>query len=313
MKNRIRFIEELLFFFFITLLSFLSFTCGRYTELDNSNFEVLQEKTFNTSHGKDFTLKAFSGDVIITTSDEPQVYVKILGNERAKKKVEFKFKNTDEGVAVIAERRDGWNFFNFGSGIKLRFEVRLPKNYNADVSSSGGDISLADLNGNIDFRSSGGDIRVKNSNGQAQVTTSGGDINLDNTSGNFELKTSGGDIKNIRFNGNVSASTSGGDIIMEGANGKIDAATSGGEITLNYSGQNMGISLISSGGDIKVKLPNDFNAQAKMYASGGDIECSFSGNNVQRISSSRYEADFNNGGQELLLKTSGGDIIVSKK
>jgi DUF4097 and DUF4098 domain-containing protein YvlB len=297
----------------LMLLSFTSFACGHYTEFEDSGYRTLQEKAFNTVPGKSFKLKTFSGDVIVTTSDEPQVYIKVLGNERAEKKVKFDFDQSDEGVTLTAKGYDEWNFFNFGRGIKLRYEIRLPGNYDATISSSGGDIRLEDLNGKIELNSSGGDIIIKNTNGSTRASTSGGELNLENTTGNLDLKTSGGDIISAGFNGDISANTSGGSIKLEGGNGKIYAGTSGGDVELNYTGQNKGIYLETSGGDISLKLPSDFSARAKMSTSGGSIHCNFPGNNATTISSGKYEADLNSGGNELVAKTSGGDITVSKK
>jgi DUF4097 and DUF4098 domain-containing protein YvlB len=287
--------------------------CGHYTEFDDSSFSVIHEKTFNTTPGKTFKLKAYSGDVVITTSDEPQVYIKILGNERAERKVKFDFSEGDDGITVTTKGHDTWGLFNFGQGIRLRFEVRLPRNYNAVVSSSGGDIKLGDLNGNVEFNTSGGDVIINNVNGDVVVTTSGGKVNLDNTRGNLDLETSGGDIKSVGFEGSISAHTSGGGVTLIGGSGKIDAGTSGGDVTLDYAGANLGIYLETSGGDINIKLPQDFNANARLSTSGGSIHCDFPGNNATNISSGKYEADFNKGGNELVAKTSGGDISVSKK
>ena len=295
------------------IISLSTAACGHYTEFDDSNFSVLQEKIFNTTPGKTFNLKAYSGDVIVTTSDEPQVYVKILGNDRAEKKVRFEFSEGDDGVSIITKGHENWNFFNFGNGIRLRFEVRLPKNYNAKISSSGGDIKLENLNGNIDFSTSGGDVFIKNSTGEIEASTSGGEVNLADTKGNLELKTSGGDIRSDGFDGNIYAHTSGGSVSLKGGNGKIDAGTSGGNVDLDYSGANMGIYLETSGGNITLKLPQDFNANAKMSTSGGSIHCDFPGNNVTTISSGKYEAEFNKGGSDVIAKTSGGDISVTKK
>jgi DUF4097 and DUF4098 domain-containing protein YvlB len=302
--------------YFIPILIFLVFSslaCGHYSEFKDSSYSLLNEKTFNTVPGKSFKLKAYSGDVTVTTSDDPQVYIKIYGNERAEKKVKFDFDETDEGVTVTADGHNEWNFFNFGRGIKLRYEIKLPRNYNAKISSSGGDIRLENLNGKIELSSSGGDIIIKNTTGNVAASTSGGEVTLDNTEGNLDLKTSGGDIKSTGFKGDISASTSGGEIKLIGGNGKIDAGTSGGNVELDYTGQNMGILLETSGGDINLKLPSDFSAHARMSTSGGSIHCDFSGNNATNISSSKYEADLNNGGKDLIVKTSGGDINVSKK
>ncbi len=313
MKNIIKFCMTLFLPVIFVLLSFSTFACGPYMEFDNSHYSVIEEKTFNTSPGKEFNLEASSGDVIISTSNEPQVIVKVLGDEKTEKKVNIKYENSDEGVSVIAKRRDGWNFFNFGSEVKLRFEVVLPDNYNVKVSTSGGDILLSNLNGKIKLHSSGGDIKLKNTNGETFVSTSGGDVSSTNSAGNLEFKTSGGDVHIVKFDGNVDASTSGGDIFLNGSNGKVRAHTSGGEVSLIYSGNNYGIDLASSGGDVNVQLPANFAADAKMYASGGDIKCNFAATNAQNISASKYEAQLNNGGNPLVVKSSGGDIIVRSK
>ena len=313
MKKIIKFCKPLTVLAALALISFSSLACGPYMDFDNSHYSIIEEKTFNTSPGKNFNLEASSGDVIISTSNEPQVIIKVLGDERAKKKTTIKYENSDEGVSVIAKRRDGWNFFNFGAGVKLRFEIVLPENYNVKVATSGGDILLSGLDGNIKLHSSGGDIKLKNTNGETLVSTSGGDVSSTNSTGNLEFKTSGGDVHIDKFNGNVDASTSGGDIFLDGNNGEVRAHTSGGEVSLIYTGQNYGIDLASSGGDVNVQLPANFAADAKMYASGGDIKCNFPTTNVQNISSSKYEAELNNGGKPLLIKSSGGDIIVKGK
>jgi DUF4097 and DUF4098 domain-containing protein YvlB len=297
----------------LIILGFSSMACGHYSEYEDSGMNIIHEKTFDTTPGKIFRLKAYSGDVIITTSDEPQVYIKILGNERAEKKIKFDFDESSEGVTVTTVGHEGWNFFNFGRGIRLRYEVRLPRNYNTRVSTSGGEIRLEDLNGKIELSSSGGDIVIRNTNGSAKVSTSGGEVNLDNAKGSLDLSTSGGDIKSIGFEGSLSAHTSGGSINLKGGNGRIDAGTSGGDVDLDYTGQNMGVYLETSGGSINLKLPNDFSANARMYTSGGSIRCDFPSTSVTNISSGKYEADLNNGGNELIAKTSGGDISVIKK
>ena len=49
-----------------------------------------------------------------------------------------------------------------------------------------------------------------------------------------------------------------------------------------------------------------------MSTLGGDIKSDFTGNNAVKISSTKFEADINSGGNSLILKTSGGDIVVKK-
>lgn len=277
------------------------------------DLRTLHEKTFPTVAGKTLKVETSTGDVLITTSSgRKEVYLKVLGNNKAEEKIDFDFYSDENGVTIIAKRKSG-NFFNWFSNIRLRYEIILPDVYNANVTTSGGDIKVKYLKGNINLKTSGGDIVVNNTEGQLNAITSGGDINVNNRIGDTKLSTSGGDIKADAVKGNLSAATSGGDIVLSASDSFIKAATSGGDINLDYSGENKGIELTTSGGDIDVKLPADFNAKATLKTSGGDISCNLTSNNVTKISSSHFEADLNKGGNYLICKTSGGDISVTKK
>ena len=272
----------------------------------------MKERTFPISSGKLLTLEVSSGDVLITTWDKSEVYIKVLGNEKAKEKVDFNVSGDDKEVKVIA-KRDG-NVFNwFSSGINMRFEIKVPKQFNNNVSTSGGDIRIADIEGTSNIRTSGGDISMKRLTGRVKANTSGGDINLDNGEGELYFSTSGGDIVAVDFKGDLEVSTSGGDIKLKGSDSKVNAETSGGDIVLSYTGENKGILLSSSGGDITAEVPSDFNASAKFSTSGGSVSCNLSTNNVAKVSSSKFEADLNNGGNSFIAKTSGGDIDIRKK
>lgn len=276
------------------------------------DLKVLQEKTFQISPGKELYLETSTGDVVVNSWDKPQVYVKILGNSKAEDKMHFSFDNDENSVKIVG-KKEGSLFSWFSSGINLRYEITVPSKFNTKIETSGGDIKLSDITGDNFIKTSGGDIWVNSTTGQLNVKTSGGDINFGDTNGNIDLKTSGGEISGMDFNGNVDVSTSGGDIKLIGKDSKIKAATSGGDIMLDYSGLNKGIELYTSGGDIDVKLPADFNASAKLTTSGGEISSSFKSSNVQKMSSSKLIADFNNGGESLIVKTSGGDITLRQK
>lgn len=292
------------------------FTSAFSTNLNKSSnnyadLHTIKEKSFSIQPGKDLNIEASFGDVMITTWDKAEVYVKILGNSKAKDKVEFYFNNNDNEVSIKAE--SDRNIFNwFGSGPQMRFEVKVPQNFNTKVSTSGGDIKIGDVKGSNYLRTSGGDVTLKNTEGNLKVSTSGGDIKLYHTKGTMGVSTSGGDIRVEEFYGNLDAETSGGDIYLKGSESSINAETSGGDITLKYSGSNKGIELHTSGGDINVSLPSDFNASANLSSSGGDVSCDFKGNNADKISESKFRADINAGGNKLIAKTSGGSIRVRK-
>ena len=277
------------------------------------DLSVLHEKTFATIPGKLLKIEAQNGSVKIETWSKSEVYVKVLGNKKAKEKLDFKFEEEDWGVYISSKRKGGFWSFNWGNSPKVRFEILVPISYNAKVSTSGGNVGVKDLTGNIDGKTSGGDFKLYDNVGKTNVSTSGGDIIVKNSEGSTKASTSGGDISIIEFNGDLEVATSGGNIEMKGGNARIDASTSGGDVKLDYWGENLGIDLSTSGGDIDVYVPADFSARANLKTSGGDITCGIKTNNVIKITSSRFEADLNNGGKSLICRTSGGDIQVKKK
>ena len=304
--------NKMLLFASVIFMATTSFSCTMENSYsDDQNLQVLQEKTFQINQGKTLKLDASSGNIEISTWDKNEVYVKISGNNRAKEKTEFTFSNDENMVDITAKTKS--SFWGWNKGIKLKFDIKLPKNFNPETHTSGGNIKLEGLNGNPNLKTSGGNIYVKNSSGNIRTNTSGGEIRVENVSGSMKLSTSGGNISANNFNGNFDARTSGGNIKLAGNDSKIYAETSGGDIKLDYKGQNKGIELNTSGGDIDINLPADINAAANLSSSGGRISCDFKGNNAVKVSSSKFEADINNGGNPLYAKTSGGDIEVSKK
>ena len=273
--------------------------------------KTLHEKDFNVKEGEALRLDTSTGDVYISVWDKPVVHVKISGNRKAKDKMKFRFEKTDEGVKIVG-KRDSWTGFLFFSNVYVKYEIKLPKNFNAGVKTSGGDIRLYDLAGDIRIETSGGDINLFNTIGKTRLSTSGGDISLENSKGNFDLSTSGGDITTQNSNGDLIAHTSGGDIKLRGQDGRMKASTSGGDIFLDYNGTNRGIDLSTSGGDIQVKVKNEISANLELSTSGGDIECSLPTTRTRKISSTKFLAEVNGGGEVFHCETSGGDIRVTQ-
>ena len=239
------------------------------------DLEVIREERFPISWGKELKVKVDGGDVTVTGWDRSEVYIKVLGNKNAREKLEFIFDNNDSYVEFRTETKS--SFSSWFSNLSLKIEIKVPEKFNTKIHTSGGDLRLGGVEGSHDLNTSGGDIVCK------------------------------------EFSGKLEASTSGGDVVLVGSDCPIIAQTSGGDIKLNYSGENMGIDLSTSGGDILVKLPENFDAAMELSTSGGDVSCNLSVNNTTKLSESKIIGDLNNGGEEFIAHTSGGDINVRKK
>jgi len=241
----------------------------------DDDLQLIKEKSFNISSGKNLLVDISSGDVKVTYWDKEEVYVKILGDEDAMEKMDFTLEGNDEEVRVTGKKIS--SISSWFNNIDLKVEIRVPSQFNLDVNTAGGDIKCGGITGKA------------------------------------ELNTSGGDIWADRFSGNLIASTSGGDIFLFCTDTKIIAETSGGDVKLEYKGENKGIDLSTSGGDIDIILSKDFAASMELSTSGGDVSCSLNMSNVKKSSGSRLIGDLNGGGEKLLAHTSGGDITVAEK
>lgn len=262
---------------------------GFFTTFTAQGLNLLHDKTFDVEHGQLLEVETDAGDIKLRTWDQNQVHIKVYGDRDAEEEMDFYFEKTSNGVLIDAEKESG--FSGWFGGIRVRYEIDVPKNFNLDMKTAGGDLFVVDLDGTV------------------KLKTSGGDIVCDNVTGEFNASTSGGDIELTKIDGNISVSTSGGDVEIRSANGKVNASTSGGDITLDYEGENKGIDLHTSGGDITVHIPDDLKAELYLRTSGGSIRCSAEAR-VSETSKYKFIGTMNGGGPELNAKTSGGDVTV---
>ena len=260
----------------LLLISSFSFAaCTGFHPSMDDDLQLIKEKTFKISPGKDLAVDISSGNVTVTSWDKSEVNVKIWGNEKAMKKMDFTLEGNEEMVKVTGKNKS--SLTSWLSNISVEIEIKVPNEFNVNVNTSGGDIKYGGVNGNA------------------------------------EINTSGGDVWGEKFMGSLNISTSGGNISLLGSVTHINAETSGGDIKLDYIGENKGINLSTSGGDIVIKLPEDFKASMELSTSGGDVSCSLNMSDVIKSTDSKLSGDMNGGGEKLFAHTSGGDISVMKR
>ena len=304
MKKR-NFITQKVLMLIGTLAFFASFTYA-------DDKKLLLEKSYQMKDWENLYVSASGADIKVDSWDKQEVYVKIFGNHRAEEKLKYEIYQDGPVVKVIIKRKG--SFFNWSWGNRSVYvEAKVPKKFNTNLETSGGDIEVKNITGGFKFDTSGGDISALNLNGKLHAETSGGDIKLDTHYGYMDVSTSGGDIDCKNVSGDLKAETSGGDINVELKDGKINCETSGGGIRILYTGVNKGIDASTSGGTIRAKLPSDFNANVHLETSGGEIENNFTNTRASKVKRSELIAEYNSGGPTLHLETSGGDIIVDQK
>jgi len=274
MVSKFNLLKQLAAYFLISMAISLN-ACAKMHIHSDDDLQLIKEKSFNISPGKNLLVEISSGDVKVTYWDKAEVYVKILGDEDAMEKMNFTMEGNEDHVKVIGKRKSSSS--SWFSSMDVKVEIKVPAQFNLDISTAGGDIKCGGITGKA------------------------------------ELNTSGGDVWADKFSGDLNASTSGGDIFLFCTDTKINAETSGGDINLEYEGENKGIDLSTSGGDIDIILSKDFTASMELSTSGGDVSCSLNMSNVKKSSGSRLIGDLNGGGEKLYAHTSGGDITVTEK
>jgi len=264
------------------------------------------EKSFDVKKGGDLVMEKIRGDVYVTTWDKNTVKIHeirkmdVYTEAEAKavlKKTDVIYQQTGNTIRVGGED-------NYRSYMSSKFEVVLPSEFNIDIGTSGGDISITELKGKVDLKTSGGDIDLVRIDGMVEAKTSGGDVSVKENKQSVVIKTSGGDIEISDVMGEVDAKTSGGDIIVENNKARVSANTSGGDIELRNIGAE--VDAHTSGGDISV---DGTNGVLEVSTSGGDIDL----RNIKDVikaktSGGDIEADGVLNG--IYATTSGGDIEV---
>ncbi len=239
---------------------------------------------------------------------EVQVYVRRRGEYFKKGEIDLDEwsidieQNGDE-IRVVADREGSWNWNSRTPNVS--FVVILPPETVSELRTSGGSITMKNLEGNQVARTSGGSINVENITGNTEVKTSGGAIDVKDVSGNVNAGTSGGTITIASIDGNVEARTSGGGIDLSDISGNVNGRTSGGGIRAELSQLAEFVDLSTSGGSIRIKVPE-----------GSGLDLNLRGNSVrtdlQNFSGSskrnKVEGTVNGGGTRIEARTSGGSV-----
>jgi len=224
---------------------------------------------------------------------------------KLEKDYEITLEKSSDALVVRAKRlRKG----DWDDALSISFDVYTPANVSTDLETSGGGISLSDLNGTQKAETSGGGIDLKNIKGNANVETSGGGINVENFDGKLDAVTSGGGITAKGNLGDSRLITSGGGITLNSASGNVEAETSGGGITADIRKLGNRLTLSTSGGSIDVKMPMDQGMDLDLK--GDRVQVAMNNFNGV-VEDDRVQGKLNGGGIPVSMRTSGGRVRIN--
>ncbi|MCP5104221.1 MAG: DUF4097 domain-containing protein, partial [bacterium] len=276
-------------FFYVTLIAALSLLAVSCTIPDTFAAETKDviNKSFNVSEGGVLTMDVDGGSIEVNTTNgekvEVEVIMKVKTSSESKARKMFddyklNFKHTGSDVFIDSDYRRDRGLFSWGKrGLRVRFIVTVPQKYDLDLRTSGGSISVNDIEGEVKVKTSGGSLKLGAVKGEVRAKTSGGSIKLEGCTGDADVYTSGGSISIGRVQGKVKAHTSGGAISVKEVMGTINASSSGGSVSAYISKQPAGdCSLKTSGGSVSVSLAGDIKVDVDAKTSGGRVYSDFS-------------------------------------
>lgn len=285
---------------------------GTFTALPVLAAERTFERQFTLPPGGGFMLQTALGSVALVGSEGRTIVVHALieGPESFVSDLDIATAQSAAGVSVTGQLRHSWRdgWFDFGQR-RVTYTIQVPRDCPVDLRTSGGDLEIRQLSAPLHGLTSGGDVTIRNIRGAVSVHTSGGRIDAADIEGSASLHTSGGSIAVSDATGSLDVSTSGDHIRLAHIDGPVRADTSGGSVEADLL-VNRGVSLVTSGGSIRLHLPASVNGSLDAHTSGGHVETSLPLSRVEVDSREQVRGTLNAGGEPIVLRTSGGSIHI---
>ncbi len=280
-----------------------------------------QTKSFPADGFKTLRMLTSGGNVTVNGQNggEARIEMYVRGNnsndelsdaeikERLDKYYEVNISKDATTLTATAKRKEGIEWSQNNS-LSISFRAYVPAGITTDLKTSGGNVSLENLNGEQKATTSGGNISVDNLKGNANVRTSGGNISIDGFNGNLDATTSGGNISAENAKGGIKLRTSGGNLSLGSVSGNLDAQTSGGNIDARITELGERISLITSAGDVAVKM--SLNKGIDLDLKGNRVKIDMD-NFKGVVEDDRVQGKLNGGGIPVTIRTSGGNVEVN--
>lgn len=269
------------------------------------------EKTLVLASGGKIVVETDAGGIRLSGADREGARVVITSRDP---EFEVHWTVTTEQlpgeVRVTAKKKDAIRRL-FRSTAGPSFEITVPRRSSVVLSTAGGDIGVAEIEGEVGLETSGGGIEFKDIRGAVRAETSGGSLSGSDVVGDIVAETSGGSIRLARVTGNAVAETSGGSISLDGMGGRVEAETSGGSIDASFDRGNAGGGrLETSGGNIRVRLDPSVGLRVEASTTGGSVSTGLPLKIVKTITGASVSGVLGSGGAVLSMETSGGSIRI---
>ena len=299
------------------------------------------EKRFNAEVGGKLVVVVDRGNLEITPAETNAVVVSV---ERAVTRVsETKARELlaqhevtceqSSGTVTVRARMNkdfGW-WQRMSANFQVNYRVVVPRQFNLDLKTAGGNVTVADLTGEVRGHTAGGNIKLAKITGPVWVKTSGGNVSLESATGAADLRTSGGNIYVGEAQAALTADTAGGNITVQKTHANASLHTSGGSIRLDEaratvkadtSGGNVFVQfacappddclLTTSGGSVTLALPESASINLNLRTSAGRVSTELPVTVQGEQRRSALIGKLGAGGPLIKASTSGGNVRLER-
>lgn len=233
--------------------------------------------TFETPGQVSLLIKLQSGNVVVTTSDEPRTIVDLVAVGR-------KGQDALEDVVVACDERGGRHVVRVEQKDKIRwgplqiswgggFEVHVTCPPGTDLELSGGSTGLraeGDL-GDVSARTASGDVRLETVRGRLEVKTASGDVSVAAIAHDGSLVTVSGDAEVGRLDGSLTARAVSGDVRVRALAGGLTLSTTSGDVEIDaVAAGELRVQTVS--GDVRVGVARGTRVWVDAASVSGDLE-----------------------------------------
>lgn len=197
------------------------------------------QRSYNLGAGGTVNVRSISGDVKVTGYEGQAIVVTGFKEGRDRERVSVEDQSGDNAVDVRVRYPE-----NCDCDASVRFEVKVPRSVSyrfESFSTVSGDVEVNGVTGELRARSVSGSVTVKGVNGAVNASSVSGNVRVGEVNGTANAKSTSGNVEvEIRQ--------------LQGA-GNMDFG--------------------SVSGDVRVKLPDNLDAEVKMSTLSGDLKTDF--------------------------------------
>jgi hypothetical protein len=300
-------------------------------------------RRFGVQPGGTLVVEVDFGAIKVSTNATSEMVVDVWRKVKRKTKAaeeaflkESAVQFTQEGatVTIRSHRESGRNWSSLWSGASTtegKYTITVPAQFNAQLKTGGGGITVIDLTGEVKAHTGGGglsmarvqgplagdtgggSVEATDCEGTIKLSTGGGGARVSGGSGTLDLRTGGGGVSAKKFDGPARLETGGGDLTAENVSGEVNGSTGGGSIHAVLPSEIAAdVKLSTGGGGITVSIPTTAALNLDAKTSGGGVSTDLPVTVVGKMEHGRLEGPVNGGGKAVILRSGGGSIRLKK-